>query len=99
MAYNNRRSNKTNGNTARCTVSAGDGSVAFSPSFNLGNIKETSSKDFTVSYDAEANSLGEPMKIASFGGFGTFDKSTVSQDGKFVGLCNKSNTSRNNDES
>ena len=93
MAYNNRRSNKTNGNTARCTVSAGDGSVAFSPSFNLGNIKETSSKDFTVSYDAEGNSLGEPMKIASFGGFGTFDKSTVSQDGKFVGLCNKSNTS------
>tara|TARA_R100000808_G_scaffold3391_1_gene12115 strand:- start:1124 stop:2731 length:1608 start_codon:yes stop_codon:yes gene_type:complete len=90
MAYNNNIT-KRNKNTASCNATIKD--VNFNPSVSLGDIKEVTSKDFTVSYDAEGNSLGEPMKIASFGGLGVFDKSTISQDAKFIGICNKGDSS------
>ena len=86
-----RRGNVSN-NSASANVVAGDGSAVFNPSVSLGDVKEVTSKDYVVAYDSEGNSMGEPMKIASFAGWNVYDKSVTGQEAKFVGICNKGNT-------
>jgi len=101
MAYNSSRksiaarrgTNRGSKNVASCSVSAGDGSVSFDPQFSLGISTETTSKDFTVLYEQAGNSLAEPQKIASFGGLNSYAKEQQSEDAKFLGICNKGNTS------
>jgi hypothetical protein len=88
-----RRGTGNGANTASVFVSTGDGSTVFSPSYSIGDVKEVVSNDYTVKYDHEGNSLGEPQKIASFGGLDTSGKEQQSEDAKFLGICNKGNTS------
>ena len=88
-----RGAKSTTRNTASCTVNAVDSNGGFSPSYPLGDTTEVTSKDYTVLYEQAGNSMGEPQKIATFGGKNSYAKDIQSEDAKFLGICNKGNTS------
>ena len=79
-------------NVASSFVSAADKEGAFNPSYSLGEVSEVTSKDFNVLYEQAGNSMGEPQKIATFGGKNAYGLTQQSEDAKFVGLCNKGNS-------